>query len=143
MFTSSQLNAEGQPITNTILELQPGGTRIPWLRTNVTTQLFVWHHRGAALAVHALTSDGQYQRHVLGDPLRHPGAHYQLAMPYMTWVSTEVLSESEYVLLSGSAVPSFNRLNYDLADPAQLIAEFPDHEAVILAAYGKMLNAVE
>ncbi|KAF0306531.1 hypothetical protein FJT64_021975 [Amphibalanus amphitrite] len=137
VFSSSQLNADGQPVTNTIMELQPAGTRIPWLRTNVATQLFLWHHRGAALAIHALLPSGEYTREVLGDPLRHPGAQFQLAMPYMTWVSTEVLSDTEYVLMSGSAVPSFSRLDYDLANPVELVAEFPKHEAVIMAAYDK------
>ena len=132
------MSDNGNPITNTILELQPAGTRIPWLRTNVTTQLFLWYHRGAPLAVHALLPDGRYTRQVLGDPLRHDGAHFQLAMPYMTWVSTEVLSETEYILLSGSAVPAFNRLNYELADPAQLLQEFPDQKEVILSAYAKL-----
>ena len=138
MFTSGQVTAAGQPLTNTILELQPAGTRIPWLRTNVPTQLFLWHHRGAALVVHALLPDGSYSRQVLGDPLRHPEAHFQLAMPFMTWVSTEVLSETEYVLMSGSAVPSFNRLDYDVADPTRLLAEFPKHEAVIMEVYSKL-----
>ncbi|XP_037069876.1 uncharacterized protein LOC119091288 [Pollicipes pollicipes] len=138
VFTSDKPSTEpGVAATNTILELQPAGTRIPWLNINSNSQPFVWHHRGAAVAFHTLSASGRYQRMVLGDPLRHRGAKYQLALPTGGWLATEVLSDSEYVLLSGSAVPALDRLQYTLAEPARLLQLFPQHKDVIRAAYGQ------
>jgi len=95
----------------------------------------IWHfHLGAALHVHVLDGQGGVCSHLLGDPLRQPGAACQVVVPAGSWFGAELAPQAgaaAYALAGCTVAPGFEFSEFELADPAALLREYPQHEALV------------
>lgn len=57
----------------------------------------------------------------------------QLLVPAGCWFASSVKNENEYSLVGCTVSPGFDFNDFELANRAQLSAEYPQHKAVITA----------
>ncbi|MCI1188442.1 cupin domain-containing protein [Hymenobacter sp. DH14] len=80
-------------------------------------------HQGQALEIVLLT-DGQMYRIVLGNDLA-AGAVPQAVIPANTWFAAHLPTGVGHALVSCTVAPGFDFLDFELAERAALIHEFP------------------
>lgn len=91
-----------------------------------------YYHAGNPLKLHQFNSDGSYRHTCLGlDP--GAGAEPQRVMPAGCWFGAEVAtcSEGGYTLVSCSLAPGFEFADFELGDPEELLAAWPEYAALI------------
>lgn len=91
----------------------------------------VWYyHSGSAISLHMIFPDGSYRRKILGNDLA-AGQSYQVVVPAATWFGATVDQEDFYALLGCAVAPGFEFDDFELADRAELLAEYPQHAPII------------
>ncbi|MFO0725605.1 MAG: cupin domain-containing protein [Myxococcota bacterium] len=93
----------------------------------------IWHfYDGAPIHLFLIGPAGVRTEILLGrDPAR--GLQLQAVVPAGTWFGAYVEAEAEpdFALVGCDVAPGFDFLDFELADRAQLIAEVPQHRAII------------
>lgn len=93
----------------------------------------LWHfYTGHRLLIDMLLPDGSLRRHVLGpDPGR--GEAFQAVVPAGCWFGSRVESHEPeaYALVGCTVAPGFDFADFELANRADLIAQYPQREAFI------------
>ncbi len=93
----------------------------------------VWfYHAGSPLAIYMLAPDGSVQRTVLGLNLDNHECP-QLSIPHGVWFAARIETEQASVctLVSCVVAPGFQFDDFELATRAQLLATYPQHDALI------------
>ncbi|MGE5233365.1 MAG: cupin domain-containing protein [Acidobacteriota bacterium] len=91
----------------------------------------VWHfHAGAPLLVHVILPGGELRRHRLGPHPEH-GEVFQAAVPHGAWFGAELAGPGEFALVGCTVSPGFDFADFELADRATLLWEFPQHADLI------------
>ncbi|GLS25703.1 cupin domain-containing protein [Marinibactrum halimedae] len=86
-------------------------------------------HLGDPITYYLIHPDGTLTTAVLGpDPSQ--GHRLQLAVPGGTWKAS-YLPQGEYGLISEAVAPGFDFADMSIGDRSVLIAQFPEHEALI------------
>lgn len=92
----------------------------------------IWcFHAGGLLDLHVLLPDGGLRTHRLGDPLAHPGAVYQAAVPAGSWFAAELADPDDFVLAGCLVAPGFEFSGFRLADEADMADAVGRHGAWI------------
>jgi predicted cupin superfamily sugar epimerase len=92
----------------------------------------VWHfHAGGSLLVHVLDGHGGVVTHRLGNALEDPQAVFQAVVPAGRWFAAERVSAARYTLVGCTVAPGFEFSDFELADGARLMAEYPAHAELI------------
>ncbi len=93
----------------------------------------VWFfHRGSAITIHTINPKTKaYNTVILGDPLEVENARFQHAIKAGTWFAATVNESNSYALVSCAVSPGFDFADFTLANREDLIAEFPEHSAII------------
>ena len=90
-----------------------------------------WHfYEGAALNVHVIHPDGQYQLLKLGGNLQ-AGQVYQATVPAGSWFASEVTENGHYAFVGCTVAPGFSFEDFELAEQAALVRQFPQHAPLI------------
>lgn len=91
----------------------------------------MWHfYDGFPIGIHMISPDGEYRLMKIGnDPER--GALFQGVVPAGWWFAAEVLDNQPYSLVGCTVAPGFDFADFEMAERAALIAEFPLHSAII------------
>lgn len=91
-----------------------------------------WYYQGGQpMLVHYFTDDGKLNTIKLGNPIIDSEAHNQLTVPRNHWFAAEVGADSGYSLVGCAVAPAFAYERFELATEEQLLAEFPQHAAII------------
>ncbi|NJD91683.1 MAG: cupin domain-containing protein [Geobacter sp.] len=91
----------------------------------------MWHfYAGAALTVQMITSEGKHQSFTLGADIA-AGELFQAVVPAGSWFGAEVTGAGDYSLVGCTVAPGFDFHDFEMGDREQLLAEFPDHTAII------------
>lgn len=92
----------------------------------------VWHfYAGSVLTLSLIHPDGRLEELRLGaDPDR--GQSFQVIVPAGCWYGATVDASDSYALVGGTVAPGFDFADFDLADRATLLAQFPQHRETIL-----------
>lgn len=92
----------------------------------------VWHfYEGCPLNIHVIHSYGDYECLKLGNKLNN-GESYQLVVPANAWFASEPVGDPESFSLVGCTVaPGFDFADFELADAAVLVEQFPNHAQLI------------
>ena len=93
----------------------------------------VWHHyAGAALRVVRIAEDGARHDLVLGAEL-DAGQAPQGVVPAGEWFGATLESEGAWALVGCTVAPGFDFADFELARRDDLLARFPQHDAIIRA----------
>jgi len=88
-----------------------------------------WHfYEGDSLHVHVLHQNGNYELICLGRNSTL-GEVYQAIVPAGAWFASE--STGEYSFVGCTVTPGFDFADFELANAADLKADYPDHKLLI------------
>jgi len=92
----------------------------------------IWHfYAGTALTLTLIHPDGRLETQRLGpDPDR--GQSFQALVPAGCWYGAIVDDPESYALVGGTVAPGFDFADFELADRAALLAQFPQHREIIV-----------
>lgn len=92
----------------------------------------IWHfYAGSPLKVQVLMPSKELVTHVLGPALEQPGCVYQAVVLAGCWFAAELDTPDSFALVGCTVAPGFEFSEFDLADGAQLLADYPQHAEVI------------
>ena len=90
-----------------------------------------WHfYYGDPLIVYEIDTEGQVTEHLLGN---HPenNESFQCVVKAGHWFGARLKPGSEYALVGCTVSPGFDFADFELADRAPLLLQYPQHEALI------------
>lgn len=89
-----------------------------------------WHfYAGSPLTLHQIAPDGTYTAITLGRAVDE-GQQLHTVVPSGTWFGATVEND-DYALVGCTTAPAFDFADFELADRAALVAEYPQHRARI------------
>jgi uncharacterized protein len=92
----------------------------------------LWHYySGDGLTIHKIDPEGKLTHVRLGDLSVDSGKEAQTIIPAGTWFAAEVDCVHSYILVGCTVFPGFDYADFELAKMEELIALFPQHEAII------------
>lgn len=90
-----------------------------------------WHfYMGSPVRIVEITTAGLLKETVLHNDIAN-GATPQYMVPAGNWFASEVLGREGYALVGCTVSPGFDFQDFELADRAALIAEYPDYSELI------------
>ena len=91
----------------------------------------IWYyHAGSSLTVHMIYPDGTYEAKKLGLNL-DAGEVPQIAVPKNTIFGSSVDDEDTFSLVGCMVAPGFDFADFELFTQEELLADYPQHEAII------------
>jgi predicted cupin superfamily sugar epimerase len=91
----------------------------------------VWHyHDGSGLRIHVIDSTGHHTFIDLGRDLTR-GQYPQTVVEAGCWFGAEVIDGEPFSLVGCTVAPGFEFDDFELADPAKLVQQFPAHAPLI------------
>lgn len=92
----------------------------------------VWHfYEGCLINIHVIHPNGEYECLKLGSNLNN-GESYQLVVPANAWFASEPNGEpASFALVGCTVAPGFDFSDFELAEAAVLINQFPLHQQLI------------
>lgn len=91
-----------------------------------------WHfYAGSPLKVQVLMPSKELVTHVLGPALEQSGCVYQAVVPAGCWFAAELENPDSFALVGCTVAPGFEFSEFELADGARLLADYPQHAEVI------------
>lgn len=90
-----------------------------------------WHfYTGTKLELFVLGDDKKLNRYLLGQN-PEAGESLQLTIPRNHWFAGRVIDQNSFALLGCTVAPGFHFDDFELADRAHMISEFPNHKSII------------
>jgi uncharacterized protein len=91
----------------------------------------IWHYYdGLPIQIHEIKSNGDYLITTLGREVVK-GEQPQFVVPAGSWFGVSIVGDNGYALLGCTVAPGFDYTDFELADRANLISEFPHHAEII------------
>ena len=91
----------------------------------------IWHfYEGASLVVQIIEPEGNHYTLQLGRDLDR-GEQLQAVVPAGCWFGAELIGFGMYTLVGCCVAPGFDFNDFEMASGEELIALFPQHEALI------------
>jgi predicted cupin superfamily sugar epimerase len=89
----------------------------------------LWHfYSGSGLVVHVITPPGEYQQLLLGS---RPDEQFQAVVPAGCWFASSLRHRNSYALAGCTVAPGFDFADFEMARRGELIAQYPQHRAII------------
>jgi predicted cupin superfamily sugar epimerase len=87
----------------------------------------VWHfYAGTAIDLFVIGRDGGLTTHRLG-----PLGPFQAMVPAGAWYGAALTEPTGWALVGGTVAPGFDFADFELAERAALLREFPHHRALV------------
>ncbi len=91
----------------------------------------VWHfYAGGALLVHSIDLNGNHRVVKLG-PNLEAGEQFQCVVPAGNWFGSCLEEPGTYALVGCTVAPGFDFAEFEMAERAVLLTQYPDHRALI------------
>lgn len=91
----------------------------------------IWHfYSGSSITVYILDEQGILQEHTLGRNISK-NEQWQLVIPRGCWFAAKVVDNRSYSLIGCTVAPGFDYGDFELAEKANLIRKFPQHQELI------------
>lgn len=93
----------------------------------------VWHfYEGCALNIHVIHPNGDHECLKLGSNMNN-GESYQRVVPANAWFASEPVGDpGSFALVGCTVAPGFDFADFELADAANLVEQFPNHAQLII-----------
>lgn len=130
---AGKYNNEARWAGTAIYYLLQAGEASAW---HALTSDEIWHYyKGSTVRLYMIDETGNLTTHLLGDAMVNDEAQFQVIVPGHTWMSAVMTDEGEdaYAMMGCTVSPGFDFKDYKLADKAELIKKFPQHEELIQA----------
>jgi predicted cupin superfamily sugar epimerase len=125
--TLNNLNGEARNISTAIYYMLEGNDRSHFHR--IANDEMWFFHSGTALDIHCIV-EGQLQTIRVGADVSK-GEVLQTVIPAYTWFAAQIVDLSSYSLLSCVVAPGFDFKDFELANRAELILEYPNLKSII------------
>jgi predicted cupin superfamily sugar epimerase len=91
----------------------------------------MWHfYAGSPVVVHAIDQDGSYSQMLLGsDP--EAGQMFQAVVRAGCWFASHVADWNSFALVGCTVAPGFDFADFEMANRAELVREYPQHRDLI------------
>ncbi|MCX7678910.1 MAG: cupin domain-containing protein [Spirochaetes bacterium] len=90
----------------------------------------IWYyHYGAPLTVYIIHNDCLITR-LLGLRVQE-GEQPQVIVPAGAWFGATIEGEGDFTLVGCAVIPGFDYEDFEIADPHQLVAQYPAYRAII------------
>lgn len=91
----------------------------------------IWHfYAGAPILLHIISESGADTKQMIGTNLQQ-GEVPQFVVPGGSWFAAEVAEPDSYSLIGCTVSPGFSFEDFELGSQKELVARFPDQEALI------------
>jgi len=91
----------------------------------------IWNfYEGSPLLVHVIDKKGIYTCHKIGMDIAS-GTFPQFVVPAGAWFASSVKNKDAYSFVGCTVAPGFDFEDFELANRAQLIEEYPQHKEII------------
>ncbi len=91
----------------------------------------IWNfYKGSPLLVHVIDKDGIYTCHEVGMDIENK-SFPQLVVPGGSWFASSVKNKDDYSFVGCTVAPGFDFEDFELANRADLTAEYPQHKEII------------
>ena len=91
----------------------------------------IWHfYTGDSLVVHVIHQDGRHEEIYLGSN-PEKGECFQAVVPAGAWFGSCLADGAAFALLGCTVAPGFHFDDFEMAERAELIAQYPQHEYII------------
>jgi len=92
----------------------------------------LWHfYAGTSVTLYLIRPNGELQTIEVGNPLKSPNATFQALIPAQTWFAAAVTAADSYALVGCTLAPAFDFEDFELANKAILMKEYPQHGELI------------
>lgn len=115
-------------IGSSILYLLPGNEVATWHRVNCDE---MWHfYSGSPMKLTMLNKSKGVEELILGSDIMG-NQNVQVIVPRLTWFCGEVIDPDSYSLCGCTLWPSFSYTDFEIAERAKLLDEFPQYKEII------------
>lgn len=91
----------------------------------------LWHfYDGSPLMIHIIHPDGKPEEKKLGLNIEN-GENPLAVIPRNTWFAAEVIDKNAYTLIGCTVSPAFDFDDFELAEKAKLLKDYPQHATLI------------
>jgi len=91
----------------------------------------LWHfYDGGTLAIYEIDAEGKLTKHLLGKNIE-TGESLQVLIPAGSWFGSRVENTDSFVLCGCTVAPGFDFADFELAERAALLNQYPEHAAMI------------
>ncbi len=91
----------------------------------------LWHfYAGTTLTVYEITIDGLLIEHVLGNNPDNNQQHF-CVIKAGSWFGAKTTGDGDYALVGCTVAPGFDFADFELAQQAQMLQQYPQHEEII------------
>jgi hypothetical protein len=91
----------------------------------------MWHfYAGSSLTIYVIDQQGKLSQVKLGNYVEK-GEAFQAVVPAGYWFGAAVSNAAAYALVGCTVAPGFNFNDFEMAERAQLLKEYPQHESII------------
>jgi predicted cupin superfamily sugar epimerase len=93
----------------------------------------LWHfYSGSRLIVHVIAPEGAYEQLLLGSSAKD-GEQFQAVVPAGCWFGSSLhdTATDSYALVGCTVAPGFDFADFEMAKRGELLAEYPQHRAII------------
>lgn len=91
-----------------------------------------YYHKGSAVKIHIIDSEGTLKTIILGDKLSIKEANFSVTVKAGNWFAAELMDKSAYGLVSCSVSPGFEYRDYVIVERNFLLEHFPQHKNIII-----------
>jgi hypothetical protein len=91
----------------------------------------LWHfYAGSGLIVHVITTEGEYRQLLLGSNTAN-GENFQAVVTAGCWFGSSLRHPNSFALVGCTVAPGFDFADFEMAKREELIAQYPQHRAII------------
>lgn len=126
---NSRYNNEDRSAGTAIYYLLKGRDFSAWHRLKSDE---IWHYyKGCPITIYVLDPEQRLTTHVLGDPIMHANASFQVAIKSGHFFAAMPVDPGSYTLVGCTVSPGFEYTDFHLANREELLALFPRHADLI------------
>jgi uncharacterized protein len=90
-----------------------------------------WHfYAGSPVTVYMIDEQGNFSQQTIGSN-PEKGETFQFTIPANTWFAAEVNDKTGFCLAGCTVTPGFDFADFQLAEKAALLQQFPQHQSLI------------
>jgi len=91
----------------------------------------LWHfYTGTSIQIYIIEPSGHLKRKLLGNDLNE-GQEFQCCVPANHWFCAELIEPNSFALVGCTMAPGFDYEDFELADPHELSAQYPQHTELV------------
>ncbi len=129
VMVSKEYASDERSALTSIYFLLPSNSFSAWHRVK-SDEVWIYNH-GCPMTILTLGNNAKLESQILGNPVLHTDAQYQITVPRNTWFCAYLNELQHFSLISCIVGPGFDFADFELADRQQLIQAFPQQQKII------------